>query len=262
MIIMVAARKEEESGQINLIVIFIPIRKCISSGSLQHTPFFCSLLLEFQGMRELTSRPRDWWQPPSSIQTSMSANIFNRLGALTWRHADQQSQKYLSPVRRQNIPTDYKILRWADRTGPIENAVKVKDSNYKCNAFLCRGYQYEDNKSNVKSLRVNDSLAFHIDLVAGHRPGFANFSVVSTKTNQVLKRLKTWDHWPDVTDGSTYEQKTNFNITIPPGLESTCKKAGSCVMQWYWYAINNEQTYESCHDFIVVNWYKLPSRQI
>lgn len=130
--------------------------------------------------------------------------------------------------------------------------MKLKDSDYKCNAYLCRGYQYEDNKTNVKFLRVNDTLAFHIDLVAGHRPGFANFSIVATKTNKVLKPLKTWEHWPDVTDGSTYEQKTNFNITIPPGLESACKKAGSCVMQWYWYATGNKQTYESCHDFVIV----------
>jgi len=77
-------------------------------------------------------------------------------------------------------------------------------------------------------------------------------SVVNTATNTVVKALKTVAHWPDVTDGSTFDQKTNFNITIPTGLESACGKAGKCVLQWYWKATaGNGQTYESCHDFYV-----------
>lgn len=127
----------------------------------------------------------------------------------------------------------------------------VADSSYKCNAYLCRGYQYADNTGNVKKVKVGDVIAFHIDLVAGHKPGYYNMSVVNTATNTVVKALKTVAHWPDVTDGQTFDQKTNFNITIPTGLESACGTAGKCVMQWYWYAISNKQTYESCHDFYV-----------
>jgi hypothetical protein len=43
----------------------------------------------------------------------------------------------------------------------------------------------------------------------------------------------------------------DYNVTIPDTLPSTCSKAGNCVIQWYWYASGNEQTYESCHDFYV-----------
>ncbi|KFX99248.1 hypothetical protein V490_01876 [Pseudogymnoascus sp. VKM F-3557] len=141
----------------------------------------------------------------------------------------------------------------SDNTGPIENSVPYIDANYKCNIYLCRGYQYEDNTSRVMALNADDNIPFHINLVAGHKPGYANASVVDTSTNKVVAALKTWDHWPDVTDGSTYDQKTNFNVTIPSGLESTCGTAGKCVIQWYWYAIANDQTYESCHDFYIVS---------
>lgn len=131
--------------------------------------------------------------------------------------------------------------------------MKYADADYKCNAFLCRGYQYEDNTDNVKTVHAGDNLHFHINLVAGHKPGYANMSVVDTATNTVITALKTWDHWPDVTDGSTFDEKTQFNVTIPNGLESACTTAGKCVMQWYWYAISNKQTFESCHDFYVVS---------
>lgn len=60
-----------------------------------------------------------------------------------------------------------------DLAGPIENAMKSVDSTYKCNAYLCRGYQYEDNTDNVHAVKAGDVLTFHIDLVAGHHPGYA-----------------------------------------------------------------------------------------
>ncbi|KAH8897690.1 hypothetical protein GQ53DRAFT_637985 [Thozetella sp. PMI_491] len=140
-----------------------------------------------------------------------------------------------------------------DPTGPIENAVQYADADYNCNAYLCRGYQYGDNKDNVIDVKAGDTLHFHINLVASHKPGYANMSVVDTAANTVITALKTWDHWPDVTDGSTFEEKTQFNITVPEGLESRCDQGGKCVMQWFWYAISNVQTYESCHDFYIVS---------
>ena len=60
-----------------------------------------------------------------------------------------------------------------DPTGPIENAIKVANGDYNCDAFFCRGYQYEDNTDNVKSVKAGDVLDFHIDMVASHRPGSA-----------------------------------------------------------------------------------------
>jgi hypothetical protein len=46
-------------------------------------------------------------------------------------------------------------------------------------------------------------------------------------------------------------QSADFNATIPAGLEATCDVGGKCAIQWYWYAQKNEQTYESCIDFVV-----------
>jgi hypothetical protein len=43
----------------------------------------------------------------------------------------------------------------------------------------------------------------------------------------------------------------NFNVTIPESAASVCTEGGKCAIQWFWYAINNQQTYESCVDFIV-----------
>lgn len=51
--------------------------------------------------------------------------------------------------------------------------MKKADDDYNCNAYLCRGYQYEDNTDNVKAVKAGDVLVFHVDLVAGHRPGYA-----------------------------------------------------------------------------------------
>lgn len=60
-----------------------------------------------------------------------------------------------------------------DIAGPIENAVAEADDDYNCNAYLCRGYQFEDNSDNVKVVKGGDVLYFHIDLIAGHHPGYA-----------------------------------------------------------------------------------------
>ena len=49
----------------------------------------------------------------------------------------------------------------------------------------------------------------------------------------------------------TPRRPVDFNITIPDTLGSACGEGGKCVLQWYWWAINNKQTYESCLDFYV-----------
>lgn len=43
----------------------------------------------------------------------------------------------------------------------------------------------------------------------------------------------------------------DFNVTVPSTLGAACSTGGKCAIQWYWYAIKNEQTYESCVDFYV-----------
>ncbi|KAB8215221.1 hypothetical protein BDV33DRAFT_195441 [Aspergillus novoparasiticus] len=125
------------------------------------------------------------------------------------------------------------------------------DADYKCNAFLCRGYQFEDNTDNVQVLKAGEVLYFHINLIAGHHPGYANVSIVNTATNEIIgEPLRSWDNWPDHLSGPPRDD-IDYNVTIPDSLGSTCSQAGNCVIQWYWYASGNEQTYESCHDFYV-----------
>ncbi|KAI1172902.1 hypothetical protein F4777DRAFT_483784 [Nemania sp. FL0916] len=138
-----------------------------------------------------------------------------------------------------------------DLAGPIENAMKAADSNYKCNLYLCRGYQYEDNTDNVKAVKAGDVISFHIDLVAGHHPGYANVSIVDLAANKILgKELVSWSNWPDSTSGPP-RNDTDFKVTIPSTLGSACNAGGKCAIQWYWWSESNSQTYESCLDFYV-----------
>lgn len=60
-----------------------------------------------------------------------------------------------------------------DLAGPIENGVKNADEDYNCNAYLCRGYQYEDNEASLHTFSAGEVVDFHVDLIAGHRPGYA-----------------------------------------------------------------------------------------
>ncbi|KAH6647361.1 hypothetical protein BKA67DRAFT_662163 [Truncatella angustata] len=135
-----------------------------------------------------------------------------------------------------------------DITGPIEDAVAKDNGTYNCNAYLCRGYQYEDNTDNVYAYTVDEFLSFHIQLVAGHHPGWANLSAVDLATNTVIgDPLKAFDEWP--ISGSNDD--INFNATIPASLSEPCSEAGKCVLQWYWWSDSNSQTYESCLDFYI-----------
>ncbi|KAF1978239.1 hypothetical protein BU23DRAFT_525981 [Bimuria novae-zelandiae CBS 107.79] len=138
----------------------------------------------------------------------------------------------------------------SDPAGPIENAMAKADASYKCNAYLCRGYQYEDNVKRVQKYSAGQIVPFYVDLVAAHRPGWANVSVVDLKTNKAIGLpLKSWSVWPDSVSGGGDD--VDFNITIPSTLGSACDVGGKCALQWYWWSNSNSQTYESCVDFYV-----------
>lgn len=49
----------------------------------------------------------------------------------------------------------------------------------------------------------------------------------------------------------TFILQVDFNVTIPESLASTCTEGGKCAIQWFWYAVGNTQTYESCVDFVI-----------
>ncbi|KEY72248.1 hypothetical protein S7711_00247 [Stachybotrys chartarum IBT 7711] len=139
----------------------------------------------------------------------------------------------------------------SDRAGPIENAMAYVDGDYNCNAFLCRGYQFADNSGNVQTYQAGDVVDFYIDLIAGHRPGYANISVVDLAANRIIGQpLKTWTDWLS-RDPTVPDDEQNFNVTIPANLGSVCDVGGKCAIQWYWYATGNRQTYISCLDFVI-----------
>ncbi|KAK3215185.1 hypothetical protein GRF29_19g2489040 [Pseudopithomyces chartarum] len=90
----------------------------------------------------------------------------------------------------------------SDPAGPIENAMAKADASYKCNAYLCRGYQYEDNVGRVQHYSAGQIVPFFVDLVAAHKPGWANVSVIDLKTNKAIGTpVKTWSVWPDNVSG-------------------------------------------------------------
>ncbi|KAL4936270.1 hypothetical protein BDV06DRAFT_95914 [Aspergillus oleicola] len=143
----------------------------------------------------------------------------------------------------------------SDRAGNVQGELQVasSQSDYDadaCHIWLCKGYQFDDNKDNVKSYTAGETVDFVIDIVAPHT-GVANVSIVDTASNSVIgSPLKSWSEYASTATGVT-EDETNFSVTIPEGLGSQCSEAGACVIQWYWFAESIDQTYESCVDFTV-----------
>lgn len=57
-------------------------------------------------------------------------------------------------------------------------------------------------------------------------------SIVDTKKNQVVgEMLKVWakGYAPGTTESDVPLDQKEFSVTVPEGLEETCKAAGDCV---------------------------------
>lgn len=77
-------------------------------------------------------------------------------------------------------------------------------------------------------------------------------SIVSTATNSILgSELIYWDRYADQALATLPANNSAFEVTIPD-LKGDCTEVGECVVQWWWYGIAAQQTYESCIDFVVV----------
>lgn len=61
----------------------------------------------------------------------------------------------------------------SDPYEPIENALAKVHTDYNCNAYLCKGYQYTDNTAYLQTYKAGQVVTFHVDLVAAHKPGWA-----------------------------------------------------------------------------------------
>ncbi|KIY63888.1 hypothetical protein CYLTODRAFT_470119 [Cylindrobasidium torrendii FP15055 ss-10] len=140
-----------------------------------------------------------------------------------------------------------------DETGPIENIVKVVDGDTTdaCELYTCRSYLFDDNKDSVQTYAVGDVVSWAINLVA-HHTGYANLSIIDTASNSAIESLYVWDVYANSSVGPSQwpADETAFEVTIPD-VGTQCAEAGACAMQWYWYATENSQTYESCVDFVI-----------
>ncbi|THH05938.1 hypothetical protein EW145_g4424 [Phellinidium pouzarii] len=117
-----------------------------------------------------------------------------------------------------------------------------------CELFLCKGTQFADNTANVHSFSQGQTVPFTVNIVAVHT-GVANVSVVNLKTNSVIgEPLISWTDYAS-NNHALPLNNTEFSVTIPTDLGSTCSTAGDCALQWWWDARPIDQTYMACVDF-------------
>ncbi|KAJ4198992.1 hypothetical protein NW767_008578 [Fusarium falciforme] len=119
----------------------------------------------------------------------------------------------------------------------------------KCNLWLCKGFQQEDNTDNVQTYSLGQEIDFDVNIAAPHT-GYANVSVVKTSSNTVIgEPLIEFSNY--ASNAGLDANNTAFSVTLPESLGGDCTTAGDCVLQWFWDAPDIDQTYESCIDFVV-----------
>ncbi|KAN0089589.1 hypothetical protein V8E51_019849 [Hyaloscypha variabilis] len=144
----------------------------------------------------------------------------------------------------------------ADNTSHVEGmpeaALKEKSFNPTvCNVFLCKGLQFQDNRDNVQTFRPGQVVNMRANIPIPH-VGPMNVSIVNTKMNmQVGEPLITFTSYADESLPVLPPNNTDFDVTIPTNIGSTCSIAGVCVLQWFWFGTKAAQTYESCVDMVV-----------
>jgi hypothetical protein len=140
----------------------------------------------------------------------------------------------------------------ADINGNVQGIKQVVGSNFDakdCNLWLCKGFQFDDNKDNVQSYKLGEKIDFDVNIAAPHT-GYANVSVVKTSTDKMIgEPLIEFENY--AANAGLNPNNTAFSVTLPESLGGECTKAGDCVLQWFWDAPDIDQTYESCVDFVV-----------
>ncbi|KAF8600241.1 hypothetical protein BDV93DRAFT_608781 [Ceratobasidium sp. AG-I] len=136
--------------------------------------------------------------------------------------------------------------------GPIESQIAKIGSDFNataCNLFFCRGQQFADNTSKVQKYTPGQVVNIVLDIENHHPVGYANVSVIDTKTNKAIgSPLIAWN--PYFTGYPYPKDQENFNVTVP-ALGGKCTVAGECVIQYHWYSVTDKQTYQNCIDFTV-----------
>lgn len=119
----------------------------------------------------------------------------------------------------------------------------------KCNLWLCKGFQHDDNTDNVQTYSLGQEIDFDVNIAAPHT-GYANVSVVKTSSNSVIgEPLIEFSNY--ASNAGLDANNTAFSVTLPSSLGGDCTAPGDCVLQWFWDAPDIDQTYESCIDFVV-----------
>ncbi|KAF5613759.1 uncharacterized protein FSUBG_371 [Fusarium subglutinans] len=140
----------------------------------------------------------------------------------------------------------------ADINGNVQGIKQVVGSDFDakdCNLWLCKGFQFDDNKDNVQSYKLGEKIDFDVTIAAPHT-GYANVSVVKTSTDKMIgEPLIEFENY--AANAGLNPNNTAFSVTLPESLGGECTKAGDCVLQWFWDAPDINQTYESCVDFVV-----------
>lgn len=140
----------------------------------------------------------------------------------------------------------------SDINGNVQGIKQVVGQNFDaadCNLWLCKGFQFDDNKDNVQSYKLGEKIPFEINIAAPHT-GYANVSVVKTSSDTMIgEPLIEFENY--ASNSGTASNNTAFSVTLPESLGGECTKAGDCVLQWFWDAPDINQTYESCVDFVV-----------
>ncbi|CAG8973150.1 hypothetical protein HYALB_00008681 [Hymenoscyphus albidus] len=162
----------------------------------------------------------------------------------------------VGPAMIENCGPSVAALVTADPTSHVEDMpeASVKEPKFKadkCNLFLCKGLQFDDNKSQVQNFTAGQKVNMKASIPIPHE-GPMNVSVIKTSTNKAIgSPLIEFKSYADESLPALPANNTDFDVTIPTTLGADCTVPGDCVLQWFWFGNDAKQTYESCVDFVV-----------
>ena len=140
----------------------------------------------------------------------------------------------VGPAMISTCGSSVAALVTADNTSHVEGmpeaaaAIPTFNSTA-CNLFMCKGLQFADNVANVQTFQPGQVVNMLASIPIPHE-GPMNVSVINTKTNTAIgNSLISFVSYADESLPALPANNTNFNVTIPSTLGSTCSVAGTCV---------------------------------
>jgi hypothetical protein len=158
------------------------------------------------------------------------------LAALAYGHGLIESPKARAPGDATSAVCGAKLVQFYKQDPTSYPEAYKRTTNWQegvtpqCNMYLCRGYEFADNKANVFNYKTGDKVDIKVTIRIPH-VGNANVSVVDTKANAVIgEPLKVWAS--GYADGAKYPNlpadQLAFSVTIPE-LGAKCTTPGACV---------------------------------